>query len=415
MRGLILHNISELVTCKGSIPKCGYEMREIGKISDGCVVIEDGIIIDVGRQEDNLSKYDLGEYEVIDCKGCSVLPGFIDSHTHFVFGGYREKEFSMRLAGASYMDIMRQGGGIQSSVNSTRETTEEELVQIGMIRADKMMEFGVTTVEGKSGYGLDKDTELKQLRAMKEIDQKHPIDVISTFMGAHSVPKEYKGRSDEFLDMLINEVLPAVKKESLAEFCDIFCEKGVFSVEQSRRYLQKAKDMGFFLKIHADEIVSLGGAELAAELNAVSADHLLAASDEGIRMIAESKTVATLLPMTAFSLKEEYADARKMIDAGCAVALASDFNPGSCPSNSIPLLIALSAIYMKMSIEEIVTALTINAACALNRQDTVGSIEIGKKADIIILEYPSIEYLPYNMGVNIVKTVIKDGKITLSK
>ncbi len=417
MNKLIIKNATELVTCKGnapnhgSTPKKGTEMSDVGIIKNGAVVIEDGIIVAVGATNEILSKFDEKNYEVIDAANKAVLPGFVDSHTHLIFGGYRADEFSWRLRGDTYMSIMERGGGITNSVRATREESLENLVEIGRKRLHKMMQFGVTTVEGKSGYGLDMDTEIKQLEAMKILDAEEPIDIVSTFLGPHSVLPEYKGKEDEFLDFMINNVMPVVKERNLAEFADIFCEKNVFTVDQSRRFLKAAKDMGFKLKIHADEIVQLGGAELAAELGAVSADHLLQASDKGIQDMAKAGVICSLLPITAFSLKEEYARGRYMIDNNCAVALATDLNPGSCFSNSIPLLIAVSAIQMKLSIEEIITALTINAAAAVNRADSIGSIEVGKKADIIILEYPSIHFLPYHVGVNIVETVIKNGKI----
>ncbi|MDX1358330.1 MAG: imidazolonepropionase [Clostridia bacterium] len=411
MSKLILTNISELVTCRGNAPKCGKEMSELGIIRGGCVVIENGLILEVGKSRDILRKHNKGTYRMIDCSNNAVLPGFIDSHTHFVFGGYRQDEFAMRLSGASYMEILESGGGITNTVKSTRKATIDELVEEGMKRAYSMLSFGVTTAEGKSGYGLDKDTEIKQLKVMKEINEEHPIDIVPTFLGAHSVPPEFKGRKEAFLNYLISHVLPDIKEKELAGFVDIFCEKGVFDIEQSRRYLRKAKEMGFKLKLHADEITGIGGAELGVELKAVSADHLLQASDVGIVKLAESGVIATLLPATAFCLKEKYADARKMIDAGCAVSLASDFNPGSCFTNSIPLVIALAAIQMQMSNEEIVSALTINGACALDRQDSIGSIEKGKLADILILKYPSVNFLSYNIGMNIVKTVIKKGEI----
>lgn len=417
MNKLIIKNATELVTCKGnapnhgSAPKKGTEMSDVGIIKNGAVVIEDGIIVAVGATNEILSKFDEKNYEVIDAENKAVLPGFVDSHTHLIFGGYRADEFSWRLRGDTYMSIMERGGGITNSVRATREESLENLVEIGRKRLHKMMQFGVTTVEGKSGYGLDMDTEIKQLEAMKILDAEEPIDIVSTFLGPHSVLPEYKGKEDEFLDFMINNVMPVVKERNLAEFADIFCEKNVFTVDQSRRFLKAAKDMGFKLKIHADEIVQLGGAELAAELGAVSADHLLQASDKGIQDMAKAGVICSLLPITAFSLKEEYARGRYMIDNNCAVTLATDLNPGSCFSNSIPLLIAVSAIQMKLSIEEIITALTINAAAAVNRADSIGSIEVGKKADIIILEYPSIHFLPYHVGVNIVETVIKNGKI----
>lgn len=410
MSKLIIKNANELITCRGSKPKHGKEMSDIGMIKKGTVVIEDGIITDVGT-EDILKKYDVNEFEVIDAAEKAVLPGFVDSHTHFIFGGYRAEEFSWRLKGESYMDIHQKGGGIANTVNATRKTTIDEFVHIGKKRLQSMMKFGVTTVEGKSGYGLDFDAEIKMLEAMKILDDMQAIDIVSTYLGPHSVLPEWKGKEEEFIDFCTNEVLPVVKERNLAEFADIFCEKNVFTVDQSRKFLSKAKEMGFDIKIHADEIYQLGGSELAAELGARSADHLLKASDEGVKQMAESGVISTLLPLTAFSLNEEYARARYMIDNNCAVALATDLNPGSCFSNSIPLMIAVSAINMHMTIEEIITALTINGACALNRQDSIGSIEIGKKADIIILEYPSINFLPYHAGCNIVETVIKNGVI----
>ncbi len=410
MKKLIIKNASELVTCRGKAPKKGADMSDIGIIYNGSVVIEDGIIVDVDEASNISSRYDESEYEVIDASEKAVLPGFIDSHTHLIFGGYRADEFSWRLRGDTYMSIMERGGGITSSVRATRSTVLEEFVETGRKRLDKMMAFGVTTVEGKSGYGLDEETEIRQLEAMRILNESHPVDIAATFLGPHSVLPEWKGKEDEFIDYMI-EVMKKVRERNLAEFADIFCEKNVFSIEQSRRFLKSAKEMGLKLKIHADEIVRLGGAELAAELGAVSADHLLQASDEGIRMMAENNVVATLLPATAFCLKEDYARARDIIDSGCSVALATDFNPGSCFTNSIPLVIALAAIQMRMSVEEIITALTINAASALSRQDSIGSIEAGKKADIIILEFPSIHFLPYHAGVNIVETVIKNGVV----
>ena len=410
MKKLIIKNASELVTCRGKAPKKGADMSDIGIIYNGSVVIEDGIIVDVDEASNISSRYDESEYEVIDASEKAVLPGFIDSHTHLIFGGYRADEFSWRLRGDTYMSIMERGGGITSSVRATRSTVLEEFVETGRKRLDKMMAFGVTTVEGKSGYGLDEETEIRQLEAMRILNESHPVDIAATFLGPHSVLPEWKGKEDEFIDYMI-EVMKKVRERNLAEFADIFCEKNVFSIEQSRRFLKSAKEMGLKLKIHADEIVRLGGAELAAELGAVSADHLLQASDKGIRMMAENNVVATLLPATAFCLKEDYARVRDIIDSGCAVALATDFNPGSCFTNSIPLVIALAAIQMRMSVEEIITALTINAASALSRQDSIGSIEAGKKADIIILEFPSIHFLPYHAGVNIVETVIKNGVV----
>jgi imidazolonepropionase len=278
-----------------------------------------------------------------------------------------------------------------------------------------MLAFGVTTVEGKSGYGLDRETEIKQLEVMADLNRLHPLDVVPTFMGAHAVLPEHKGREDAYIDFLLEEVVPDVASRRLAEFCDVFCEKNVFSIAQSRRLLTKAAESGLKSKLHADEIVRLGGAELAAEIGAASADHLLNASDEGLRAMAAAGVVATLLPATAFSLREPYARGRFMIDAGCAVALATDFNPGSCFSESIPLVAALAALYMNLSPEEIVTALTLNGAAALGRAQVVGSLDPGKQGDVVILENPSYRFIPYHIGVSTVEKVIKRGVLVFDK
>lgn len=406
---IIIKNAAQLVTCSGFSAKKGKEMSDLGLIENGTVIITDGQIEFVGQDADCPPLTDYPDHEVIDASGKAVLPGFVDSHTHFIFGGYREEEFSWRMRGDSYMSIMERGGGIHSTMNATRKATFDELFECGERRLNSMLKLGVTTVEGKSGYGMDKETELNQLEVMKALNRKHPVDVVSTFMGAHATPSEYKGREDDFIDYMIKEVMPEVKKRGLAEICDIFCEKGVFDIEQSRRYLTAARELGFELKLHADEIVSFGGAELSAELKALSADHLLQASDKGISDMAETGVVSTLLPCTAFSLKEPYARGRYMIDEGCAVALATDLNPGSCFTNSIPLLFALACIYMQFSPEEAVTALTINGAAALGRADRIGSIDVGKQGDLIILEFPSYRFLPYHIGMNIVEQVIKKG------
>ena len=415
MKKRYIRHASELVTCKGSAPKHGKEMADIGLIKDGAVIIHDDKIVAVGTTEELDKQVDVKEYEVIDATGKTVMPGFVDSHTHFIFGGYRADEFSWRLKGDSYMSIMERGGGINATVVPTREATEEELMEAGEERLNRMLEFGVTTVEGKSGYGMDCDTELKQLRVMKKLDEKHPVDIVRTFLGPHSVLPEWKGKEREFIEEQLRVVMPKVKEENLAEFADIFTEKNVFNIEDSEYYLTEAKKMGFKLKIHADEIYQLGGAELASRVGAVSADHLLKASDEGIRQMRDAGVISTLLPATAFSLKEEYAPGRKMIDEGCAVALASDLNPGSCFTNSIPLLVALGCIYMNMSIEEVITALTINGAAAVDRADTVGSLEPGKQADLVILKFPSIHFMPYHTGINLVETVIKKGETVYHK
>lgn len=414
MSKLILKNITQLVLMDGPAPKRGTQMEDIHLVAEGFVVVVNDTIIAAGPMTDyDEDAYEVGEVEFVDCAGKTVLPGFVDSHTHFVFGGYRENEFKMRLEGKGYMEIMNAGGGIASSVKMTKEAEELALYEAGYVRLDDMLKMGVTTVEGKSGYGLDKETELKQLRIMNQLHDDHPMDVVPTFLGPHSIPKEYKGNQEVFIDFMINEVLPEVVDQNLAEFADIFCEEGVFSVAESKYYLSAAKEAGLKLKVHADEIVTLGGTEMAVGLGAHSADHLLAVSDQGIKDLASGSTIATLLPGTAFSLSEPYARARDMIDGGCAVALASDFNPGSCPTHSIPLVIGLAALKMKMTAKEILAALTINGACAIDRQDDIGSIEPGKKADLIILNKPSIDFLPYHIGMNLVEKVIKGGNVVV--
>jgi imidazolonepropionase len=417
---MIIKNAAELVTCSGFSAKKGKEMADLRIIEDGAVIIKEGLIETVG-QTGNIEKQfkksgaNHSDFDIIDARGKAVLPGFVDSHTHLVFGGYRAEEFSWRLRGDSYMEIMQRGGGIANTVNATRQASAEELLKSGIKRLNSMLSFGVTTVEGKSGYGLDRETEIKQLEVMARLNQIHYLDVVSTFLGAHAVPQEYKSKQEAFIDFMATDVLPRVADQNLAEFCDIFCEKSVFSVEQSRRLLTRAKELGLKLKLHADEIVQLGGAELAAELGAVSADHLLQASEQGIKDMAAAGVVATLLPATAFSLKESYANGRKMIDSNCAVALATDFNPGSCFTESIPLVFALAALHMNISTEEAINALTINGAAALSRADQIGSIDSGKKGDLIVLEFPSYTYIPYHLGVSTVEKVIKQGNLVYDK
>ncbi len=402
-----------IVTPLGLSAAKGKEMQRLNVIEDGAILIKDGIIRYVGNSNPLRQLYSLfgkgATFKEIDAKGNVVLPGFVDSHTHMIFGGFRPDEFRMRLEGASYMSIMENGGGIQSTVNATRKASVAELVENAEWLLDRMISMGVTTVEAKSGYGLDYASEAKMLAAIGRLASKKKIEVVPTFLGAHAVPEEYKGRTSEYVDLIIKEMLPKFRKA--AKFCDIFTEKNVFEIEDSKRLMSAAKALGYKLKFHADEIVPLGGAELAAELDAVSADHLLHISDEGIKALAEKGTVATLLPLTAFALKENYAPARKMIEGGCAVALATDLNPGSCFSGSIPLTIALACIYMNMTIEETITALTLNGAAACGLADKKGSLQPGKDGDIVILNFDNINMLPYYVGMNCVKTTIAKGII----
>lgn len=409
MNGNLIIKNAKVVTPLGSKAVTGKDMSRLSIMPDSTVEVTGGIITYVGKNRDSIPE----GYTVLDAGGKVLLPGFVDSHTHLVFGGFRPEEFMWRMNGDSYMSIMERGGGIWNTVCATRSASKEELKEKARWFIKVMSRMGVTTVEGKSGYGLDHDTELKQLEILNELNEEpdRMVDIATTYLGAHALPREFAGRDDEYIDYIINEMLPVVKERNLAENCDIFCEKGVFTVEQSRKLLSAAKEMGFGVKIHADEIVSFGGAELAGELKALSADHLLHASDEGIKAMADNGTVATLLPLTAFSLKEPFARGREMIDCGCAVALATDLNPGSCCSGSIPLTFALATIYMHMTVEEAITAMTINGAAAIGRADRIGSIETGKQGDMVLLEFDTHHALPYYVGMNAVKLTVKGGNI----
>ncbi len=412
MGEILIKNLASLATNTGNKGKGGKEMGNIVELLHPWVLIKDGIIHKIGGEElQDLAK----DAKVLDGTGKTLLPGFVDPHTHLIFGGTREEEFSMRLRGESYMAIMEKGGGIKYSVRKTREASFEELFTQAEKTLKSMAELGITTVEAKSGYGLDKDTELKQLRVTKKLMETSPIEIVSTFMGAHDIPLEYKGRDREFLDFLTDEVLPVIKEENLAEFGDIFTEKNVFTVEDSRVYLKKMREAGLKLKIHADEINDLGGAALAAELTLVSADHLLKANEEGLLKMKEAGVIPVLLPLTAFSLKEEFAKARHMIDLGLPVAMGTDFNPGSCYSFSVPLMLSLGTLYMGMTPEEALTAVTLNSAAALERAERIGSIEEGKEADLILIDAPSYRFLTYHFGMNLVTTTVKKGKIVYMK
>lgn len=408
---LYIKNIAQLVTCQGQVAKRGAAMNNIGVVEGPAAVIARNGIVTYAGPMSGVKPVDTVGCHELDATGCCVLPGFVDSHTHLIFGGYREDEFQWRLKGDSYMSIMERGGGIASTMRATRAATREELTEAAEAHLQAMADMGVTTVEAKSGYGMELKTEIRQLEVIKHLNETQPLDIYPTFMGAHDRPAEYKGREMEFIELICREMLPEVVRRGLAECCDIFTEKGVFDHEQTRRMLTAAKEAGLKVKMHADEIVSFGGAELAAELGCLSADHLLQISDKGIQALANSQTVATCLPCTAFSLKEPYAPARRMIDAGCAVALASDLNPGSCFSASIPLMFALATIYMNMTCEEAISAMTINGAAAIGRADSIGSIEPGKLADMAILRFPSYKFLSYHFGMNLVQHTIKRGVI----
>ncbi|XRG77113.1 imidazolonepropionase [Rossellomorea sp. GAMAL-10_SWC] len=408
-----IKNAAQLATLASEMkgPRSKEAMSELGLIEDGSLWIEDGVIQAVGTTKEIQDRYaeKIHEAEVVDASNQLVTPGLVDPHTHVVYGGSREREFEMRLEGATYMDIMNAGGGIHATARMTREATEEELMAQTMRRLDSFITHGVTTVESKSGYGMDLETELKQLRVMKKLKYMHAVELVPTFMGAHAVPKEFKGREDEFVDHLINDMLPIIAEEKLAEFNDVFCEKGVFTPEQSERILEAGKKFDLIPKIHADEIEPYGGAELAAKVGAISAEHLLKASDEGIAAMAKSGTIACLLPATALYLREDAAKGRKMVDEGVAVAISTDCNPGSSPTTSMPLVMNLACISMRLTPAESLTAATYNAACAINRQDQIGSLEVGKQADIVLWNVKNYQELQYLFGVNHVKSVWKKG------
>ncbi|MCD6176665.1 MAG: imidazolonepropionase [Candidatus Cloacimonetes bacterium] len=409
---LLIINAKELLTIAGSnTPRTRSEMNKLGIINNGAIVVKEDKIIDVGYTEDIVKKYD-NPTKIIDASNKVVMPGFVDPHTHPVFKQTREDEFEMRIQGKSYVEISQSGGGIRSSIAGVRETSEDELYKLAEKRINKIISNGTTTLEAKSGYGLSTESEIKMLKVIKKLNENLSIDIIPTFLGAHEFPIEYKDNKEKYIDILMNEMMPKIKEMNLAEYCDIFTEDHVYSIEQSRRILNKAKELGFKIRIHADEIKLIGGAELAAEVGAVSADHLGAASDKGIKAMRDNGVIAILLPGTIFSLgMKSYARARDMIEAGLAVALATDYNPGSCNCDSMQFIITLACLQMKMTPAEAIIASTINAAYSLGLGDKIGSLEIGKKADILIMDMPSYQYLPYHFGSNNVETVIKNGKV----
>ncbi|MGL5934737.1 MAG: imidazolonepropionase [Cetobacterium sp.] len=406
---LLVYNIGVLITSKEIDIINKTSMENIEVLNNAYVAIKNGHIFSLGEGDYDSSLIESNTI-LIDAEKNVVIPGLIDSHTHLVHGGSRENEMFLKAKGATYMEILNAGGGILSTVKATKEATKEELVEKAKISLKKMLAFGVTTIESKSGYGLDLETEIKQLEVNQILDKEQPIDIVSTFMGAHAIPKEYKGKEEAFIKNVI-QMLPEIKAKNLAEFCDIFCEHGIFSVDQSREVLKAAKKLGFKLKIHADEIESIRGAELAGELETTSSEHLMAVSDEGIIALKNSEVIANILPGTSFYLKKEYAPVRKMIDYGVQIALSTDYNPGSCPTENLQLIMQIAALYLNMSPIEIIKAVTINGAKSLNKEKQIGSIEIGKKADLVMFNSKSLEYILYHFGINHTKMVIKNGEI----
>jgi imidazolonepropionase len=399
----VIKNIGQLVTPENKDFATGQDMQHLKIYENVNIIIENSYISDITNK--NIECED-----IIDAKGKVVLPAFVEPHTHIPFIGSRENEFNKRLMGKSYMEIAKEGGGINSTVKAVRNASFDELYNAAKNDLELLIKHGVLTVEMKSGYGLNIETELKQLRVIKKLKENYSVDIKSTFMGAHEFPLEYRNNKEKYVDLIINEMLPIVKKECLADYVDIFCEKDVFEIEDSRKILEKAKELGFKIRIHADEIYPLGGSALAYEFDAVSAEHLMKISDENIDKLVEKNIVFNLLPGTTFFLmSDEYAPARKIIEKGGIVSLSTDLNPGSSYTHSLPLIMVIACLKMKMTMEEVINAVTINPAYSLELSDKTGSIHIGKQADLVILNATDYRYLVYNFGVNRVEKVIKKG------
>lgn len=408
-RPVIIQHASQLVTGTGPGLRRGRDMAEVQVLTGAALVIEGDRIAWIGRTEDLPAAY--AHAEVVGAAGKTVLPGWVDSHTHLVFAGTREDEFEQRIRGKSYQEIEASGGGINATVVRVRQATREELRAQARLRLERLLSFGVTTVEVKSGYGLSPADERKCLEVIAELNQEGPVELVPTFLGAHAVPREYRDDRAGYLRLLLEAMLPEIARSRLAEYCDVFCETGVFSIAESEQILGRARELGLGLRVHADELTPLGGAEMAARLGAASADHLLRVTDQGIEALAASSTVATLLPGTAFCLGMPYAPARKLIEGGAAVALASDCNPGTCPTENLPLVGAMACAQMKMLPAEVLTALTQNAAASLARARRLGSLEVGKQADIVIWDVPDYRRLFYHFGVNRAWRVFKRGRL----
>lgn len=409
---LIVHNISNLVTVRGNnLPRFGRQMDDVEIIEDGYIVIDNGKFTEIGKG-DGFLKYK--NAELISGKGKTVTPGLIDCHTHLVHGGSRENEFKMKLEGMSYLDILNNGGGILSTVEKTKYSSFEDLYQKAKKSIGTMLSYGTTVVEAKSGYGLDIDTEVKQMKVAIKLDHDLPVKVVSTYMGAHALPKEYKDKREDYI-RLVKEMITKVKYEDLAKFVDVFCEEGVFNIEESRDILEYAKTVGLGIKIHADEIHDLGGALLASELGCISAEHLLASSEENLKKLSLNRVIAVMLPLTSFNLNTNFLKARYLIDNNGALAIATDYNPGSSPSENIQLAMQVAAIKARLTPREVITATTINAAAALDLIEEIGSIDINKKANFVIFDAPNLEYILYHFGINHTDQVYINGKLIYAK
>ena len=403
----IVTNIGMLATPQGSGPRKGPDQGSIQVLKDAWVLIEDGVIARVGTGAAPAAD------EVIDAGGNLVTPGLVDAHTHLIFGGWRQNELGLKLHGKTYLEIQNAGGGIQSTTNATRQSTEEELTAKAARALDEMLHFGVTTCEAKSGYGLATEHELKALQVIKNLNDRHVMDIVATFMGAHLVPAEYKANRAEYIRLVCEEMMPKVKEQGIAKYCDVFCEADTFTVEESRQVLEAGLKYGLRPKIHADEIEAIGGSVLAGELGAISAEHLIVCPPEGIASLAKGGVVACLLPATSFYLGATFAPARDMVNAGVPVAMASDFNPGSCPCLNLQFVINLGCLKYKLTPEEVLTAVTLNAAAAIDMAGQVGSVEPGKLGDLVIWDAPDLDYICYRMGSNLTKTVVKKGRVVV--
>jgi imidazolonepropionase len=416
MPDLLIHNLAEVATPLGKEPLSGSAQGNIQRSRDVEVVCRDGRILFVGTPSERRSSLgELEQAERLDGRGGTLVPGFVDPHTHLPWAGSREEEFAQRLAGKTYLEIAAQGGGILSTVRATRSASEEDLVQLVTERMDRMLVCGTTTAEAKSGYCLSLEGELKQLRAIRRATRDHPVDLVPTLLAAHEVPPEHREKRERWVEEICQEIVPAVAEEGLARFSDVFCEKGVFSPEESRRVLLAAHDHGMAPRLHADEFVDSGGAELAAEIGAFSADHLIAISDRGVEAMASARVTAVLLPGTSFFLmKHHYAPARKLVEAGIPIALATDCNPGSSHTESMPAVFVLAVFELGLTIEEALTAATLNAACSLGLGGEIGSVEPGKSADLVLLDAPNVLHLAYHYGINPVRAVVKAGAVVHS-
>ncbi|MCI0657391.1 MAG: imidazolonepropionase [Acidobacteria bacterium] len=414
---LILEHASELATPVGPAPRTGKAFGELNRIPDAAVGIAGDKLLFVGPSQDLGSKVRLKSGgRRMDVSGMTLLPGFVDPHTHLPFAGSRASEFKMRLAGKSYEEIAQSGGGILSTVEAVRAADLPELGRAAWARLDRMLEWGTTTCEAKSGYGLSLESELKQLRVIRELSDSHPVEIVPTFLGAHAVPKERRAQRGDYIREVVEEMIPRVAQEHLAEFCDVFCESVAFTVAEAEKILEAGKRHGLRPRLHADQISSGGGAELAARLGAASADHLEFISSAGIEAMARAGVTAILVPGAGFFLRSERRPpARRLVEAGVPVALATDLNPGTCPTEAMPPILILACLTLGMSIEEAITAATLNAAHSLGRAEVIGSLEAGKQADIQVLDIPEASHLVYHFGVNHVKRVIKKGVVVYER